>query len=95
MEKQDHTLPIWWQNTLLITEDFSENAQFEGYDTIVVDSIESYAANTLFINDHLLVPRGYPDTRKKLEMLDLKIIELDTSEVRKMDGGLTCMSLRF
>ena len=83
------------QNTLLITEDFSENAQFEGYDTIVVDSIESYAANTLFINDHLLVPRGYPDTRKKLEMLDFKIIELDTSEVRKMDGGLTCMSLRF
>ena len=83
------------QNTLLVTEDFSENAQFEGYDTIVVDSIESYAANTLFINDHLLVPRGYPDTRKKLEMLDLKIIELDTSEVRKMDGGLTCMSLRF
>jgi len=83
------------QNTLLVTEDFSENAQFEGYDTIVVDSIESYAANTLFINDHLLVPRGYPDTRKKLEMLDFKIIELDTSEVRKMDGGLTCMSLRF
>ena len=83
------------QNTLLITEDFSENAQFEGYDTIVVDSIESYAANTLFINNHLLVPRGYPDTRKKLEMLDFKIIELDTSEVRKMDGGLTCMSLRF
>ena len=83
------------QNTLLVTEDFSENAQFEGYDTIVVDSIESYAANTLFINDHLLVPRGYPDTRKKLEMLNFKIIELDTSEVRKMDGGLTCMSLRF
>jgi len=83
------------QNTLLITEDFSGNAQFEGYDTIIVDSIESYAANTLFINDHLLVPRGYPDTRKKLEMLDFKIIELDTSEVRKMDGGLTCMSLRF
>ena len=83
------------QNTLLITEDFSENAQFEGYDTIVVDSLESYAANTLFINDHLLVPRGYPDTRKKLEALGFNIIELDTSEVRKMDGGLTCMSLRF
>ena len=83
------------QNTLLITEDFSENAQFEGYDTIVVDSIESYAANTLFINDHLLVPRGYPDTRKKLEALGFNIIELDTSEVRKMDGGLTCMSIRF
>jgi dimethylargininase len=83
------------KNTLLITEDFTGNAQFEGYDTLIVNHKESYAANTLFINDHLLVPRGYPDTRKKLEALGFKIIELDTSEVRKMDGGLTCMSIRF
>jgi dimethylargininase len=83
------------KNTLLITEDFAGNAQFEGYDTLIVNNDESYAANTLFVNDHLLVPRGYPDTRKKLEVLGFKIIELDTSEVRKMDGGLTCMSIRF
>jgi dimethylargininase len=82
-------------NTLLATEDFADNDQFKGYDTIVVDGQESYAANTLFINDHLLVPRGYPNTRKKLEVLGFNIIELDTSEVRKMDGGLTCMSIRF
>jgi len=83
------------KNTLLITEDFSGNAHFEGYDTLIVNNAESYAANTLFVNDHLLVPRGYPDTRKKLETLGFNIIELDTSEVRKMDGGLTCMSIRF
>jgi dimethylargininase len=83
------------KNTLLITEDFVGYEQLEGYDTIVVKSDESYAANTLFVNNHLLVPRGYPDTRKKLEVLGIRIIELDTSEVRKMDGGLTCMSLRF
>ena len=83
------------KNALLVTEDFAGNDQFKEYETIVVDSQESYAANTLFINDYLLVPRGYPNTRKKLEVLGYKIIELDTSEVRKMDGGLTCMSLRF
>jgi dimethylargininase len=83
------------KNTLLITEDFAENNLLEGYDTITVDREESYAANTLFINDHLLIPRGYPKTRQKLEILGFNIIELDTSEVRKMDGGLTCMSLRF
>jgi dimethylargininase len=80
---------------LLVTEDFAGHEQLKGYDTIVVDRTESYAANTLFINDHLLIPRGYPDTRKKLTTLGFKIIELDTSEVRKMDGGLTCMSIRF
>ena len=83
------------KNTLLVTEEFTENDRVKDYDTIVVDRQESYAANTLFINDHLLVPRGYPQTLKKLKALGLDIIELDTSEVRKMDGGLTCMSIRF
>jgi len=83
------------RNTLLVTEDFASNEQLKAYDTIIVDRHESYAANTLLVNDHLLVPRGYPGTRRKLDALGLKIIELDTSEVRKMDGGLTCMSLRF
>ena len=83
------------KNTLLVTEDFATNEQLKGYDIIVVDREESYAANTLLINDHLLIPRGYPGTRKKLEALGFKIVQLDTNEVRKMDGGLTCMSLRF
>ena len=82
-------------DTLLVTEDFVSKKQLKGYDAIVVDRHESYAANTLFVNNHLLIPRGYPGTLKKIEVLGFKIIELDTSEVRKMDGGLTCMSIRF
>jgi len=30
-----------------------------------------------------------------LTSLGMNVLELDVSEVRKMDGGLTCMSLRF
>jgi dimethylargininase len=83
------------QNTLLVTPDFSAREQLEGYDQFVLDSSEAYAANTLLVNEHLLIPAGYPITRKRLETLGLNIIELEVSEVRKMDGGLTCMSLRF
>jgi dimethylargininase len=83
------------QNTLLVTPDFSAREQLEGYDHIVLDSSEAYAANTLLVNEHLLIPAGYPITRKRFETLGLNIIELEVSEVRKMDGGLTCMSLRF
>lgn len=83
------------RNTLLVTADFARHEQLKGYDKILVDNAESYAANTLFINDHLLIPRGFPGTRKKLEVLGFKIIELETSEIRKMDGGLTCLSIRF
>jgi len=62
---------------------------------MVLDPEEEYAGNTLLINDTLIMPKGYPKTRAKLETLGLAIVELDTSETRKMDGGLTCLSLRF
>jgi len=82
-------------NTLLITEKFADLDKLKGYDKIVLDKSEEYAANTLLINDHLITPRGFPNTRKKLELLGLEIIELDMSEMQKKDGGLTCLSLRF
>ena len=83
------------KNTLLVTSDFAEHAVLRGYDKIVVEKVEAYAANTLLVNEHLLIPAGFPLTRKKFEVLGFEIIELDTSEVHKMDGGLTCMSIRF
>ena len=62
---------------------------------IILDRDELYAANTLLVNNCLLMPKGFPKTRRRLERLGLRVIELDISEARKMDGGLTCMSLRF
>ena len=82
-------------NTLLITRDFADHEAFYGYDQIMVDNEESYAANTLWINDHLLMPKGFPDTKTKLKRMGLPIFELDVSEMQKMDGGLTCLSIRF
>jgi dimethylargininase len=67
----------------------------KGYDKIVVDNQEAYAANTLRINDSLIMPEGFPATKKKLSRMGLPVVELDVSEVAKMDGGLTCLSLRL
>ncbi len=82
-------------NALLITEDFADLNEFKGFDKIILNKEEESAANTLLINDCLIIPKGFPDTRKKLATLGFDIIELDVSEARKMDGGLTCMSIRF
>jgi dimethylargininase len=49
----------------------------------------------LWINGTLIVPAGFPNTHKKLAALGLPMVTLDVSEARLMDGGLTCMSLRF
>ena len=83
------------ENNLLVSAGFAGQPEFENFRQIVVDSAEEYACNTLWINDILLTPRGFPKTREQLETLGLPIIEVDTSEAQKMDGGLTCMSLRF
>jgi dimethylargininase len=82
-------------DTLLISAGFAGQPEFKGYQQVVVDSSEEYACNTLWINGTLLTPKGFPKTREQLETLSMPIIELDTSEVQKMDGGLTCMSIRF
>jgi dimethylargininase len=83
------------ERSLLLTPDFGGRPEFEGYDRIVIDPDEAYAGNTLWINGHLLTPAGFPDTRARLDKLGLPVIELEISEAHKMDGGLTCMSLRF
>jgi dimethylargininase len=82
-------------DVLLVTPDFADRPELDGYRRIVIDAGEEYAANTLLVNDTLIVPAGFPSTRRKLATLGMPILELDMSEAQKMDGGLTCFSLRF
>jgi dimethylargininase len=80
---------------LIVTPALADYPGFANYEKLLVEGEEAYAANTLWVNGTLLHPKGFPRTREKLEKLGLPLVELEVSEVRKMDGGLTCMSLRF
>lgn len=82
-------------DTLLLTAALADHPVFASYRRIVVDAEEEYAANTLLVNGTLLFPAGFPRTRHALEAEGIAVLELDTSEFRKMDGALTCLSLRF
>lgn len=83
------------KNTLLVTQDFAQHPAVHGFSTIISPQEEEYAANTLLINNTLLMPEGYPKTYALVQALGLPIQFLDTSEFRKMDGGLSCLSLRL
>ena len=83
------------KNTLLLDAGSSGHPAFASFDHIIVSKQEEYAGNTLWINDTLITPEGYPATLRQLQQLGLAIIETPTSELKKMDGGLTCLSLRF
>lgn len=83
------------RHTLLLTENYISHPAFRDFNTLVIPEEESYAGNTLWINDTLITPQGYPRVLAAISRLGMPVIQLDTSEFKKMDGGLTCLSLRF
>lgn len=82
-------------NNLLVAGEFIDDPEFAKYNKIVVPEDEAYGANCIWVNDYVLVPEGYPTVQKKIEELGYKVLVVDTSEFRKIDGGLSCLSLRF
>lgn len=82
-------------NNILVYGELIDKKEFKSFNRIIIDEDESYAANSLWINGSVLVPEGYPKTREKIEKAGYETIALDLSEFRKVDGGLSCLSLRF
>jgi dimethylargininase len=56
---------------------------------------EEYGANCVRVNECVLVAAGYPALEELLRSCGLKPVALEMSEYQKMDGGLSCLSLRF
>jgi dimethylargininase len=80
---------------LLVSGEFTGKPEFASYRKIPIPPEEDYAANCLWINDTVLIPAGFPRTRALIEGLGCRTLTVDTSEFRKLDGGLSCLSLRF
>ena len=82
-------------NTLVVMEEMADNPQFRNFDLVRVSLEESYAANCVRINERVLVPAGFPEILEELRQRGFSPLALDMSEFQKMDGGLSCLSLRF
>jgi dimethylargininase len=80
---------------LIASGEFIKKPQFKDFNLIELEENVSYAANSLRINDYVLIPKGFNNLKKKLLNIGYSIKELDMSEFRKMDGGLSCLSIRF
>ncbi|MFI3226611.1 MAG: arginine deiminase family protein [Clostridia bacterium] len=82
-------------NTLLCYGEFMSTPEFKDYKKIEIPADESYAANCIWVNDVVIVPKGYPKVLKSIQDAGYKTITCDTSEFKKIDGGLSCLSLRL
>lgn len=80
---------------LLVTGEFINHPEFSSFKQLIIDEDEAYAANCIRVNDRVLIPAGFPKTEQMLRDHGFDTLIVDTSEFRKLDGGLSCLSLRF
>jgi dimethylargininase len=81
--------------TILSTDRLAASGCFAGYRVIAVAEGEEAAANAIRFNDLVLFPAGFPRTRDRLTAAGLDVREIGNSECAKLDGGMSCLSLRF
>ena len=82
-------------NNMLVSGEFIDKPCFAQYDRTRIPESEAYAANCIWVNGTVIVPEGYPAVKAAVEALGYPVLLVDTSEFRKIDGGLSCLSLRF
>ena len=82
-------------DTILSTTRLSASGCFDGYRVIDVAEGEEAAANTIRFNDLVLMPAGFPRTRDAILAAGYTVREIGNSECAKLDGGMSCLSLRF
>jgi dimethylargininase len=81
--------------TLLCTSRLAGDPQLRDFRILTVPSGEEAAANSIRVNDAVLVPRGFPGTAILLEKAGFDVLLLAASQAALADGGLSCMSLRL
>ena len=82
-------------NNLVVVDELARRPEFAGFNLIRVTPDERHAANCLLVNEYVLLASDCPVLKDSLERQGYKVLEIDLAEFRKMDGGLSCLSLRF
>ena len=80
---------------VLIAGELINSPFFIEYDQIIVPSSESYGANCLNINGTIILPANFPQLLQKIRNLGYVTKEIEMSEFQKLDGGLSCLSIRY
>ncbi len=83
------------EDTVMVTRRMAATAAFAGLKILVVPDGEEGAANFLRLNDTVLVGDCYPRTLDLLRKAGFAAQGLAIAEVRKLDAGLSCLSLRW
>ena len=82
------------EETFLTSTAIAESGIFRGY-RMLLSPGEEPSAHALRVNDTVFVPAHFPRTADLLAKLRYAVKPLEVAEIRKLDAGLPCMSLRW
>jgi len=80
-------------DTVLANADWLDAAPFAGMEIVHVDAAEAWGASVLNVDGHIVMPAGFPQTARRLTDRGLDVHVIDLSELRKAEGGPTCLSI--
>ncbi|MFX1369760.1 MAG: dimethylarginine dimethylaminohydrolase family protein [Promethearchaeota archaeon] len=83
------------RNTIIVTPAYRNHPVLSTFERIVVPANEEYAANTLAIDDVILMPANCKKSIKLVEEHGFAVSPTNMSEFEKCEGALTCLSLIF
>ena len=81
--------------TIFATRRLAQTRCFDAYRVILAPDGEEAAANLIRVNDVVMISAGYPKTMSVLTKAGYKVQTVPTSQAALIDGGLSCLSLRF
>jgi len=82
-------------DTLLINPAWVDAAEFAGLELLSVHADEPGGANALLVGETVVCAAAFSRTRQLLEDRGFLVETVDSSELAKAEGGLTCCSLLF
>lgn len=80
---------------LLVAGEFIDHPRFSDFEQLKVPAEESYAVNCINTGNGVIMPAGFPQVKQMLHDHGYEVYATPMSEFAKIDGGLTCLSLRF
>ncbi len=83
------------RNMMVVDAELAGRHEFRKFEVISPETTEAYAANCLAFGGTVVIASGFPGFESQVRRLGFKTVALEMSEFQKMDGGLSCLSLRF
>ncbi|HEY2375603.1 MAG TPA: hypothetical protein VGH98_06470 [Gemmatimonadaceae bacterium] len=81
------------ENALLANTDWFDVAPFAGMEILPIETAEAWGASVLYDDGRVVTLAGFPLTKDLLESRGLDVRVVDLSELRKAEGGPTCLSI--